>query len=299
MNQLYKTLQLIFLRELPQLSDICYYPSLNQYLPKLRKVVDETDITFKKDFKMLKNEVTAILLYIIQTSNNIDILLLAYKVLTLHIYGILMRKFIRFCDKTRLRMALDKLHGKHLFKRMGIEKALLYTAERIYRRYEKTRSEEEVIKMFLELRTALAQMIRALAKRYYALTPEDIKQHEEQLNRKLAPIIVKSIQHQSFPQCLQYAVTNVSSINVQDVVYCIKQLQSNSVQLQDFFILLLSGVTKKTQLCSVLWQKSRLKLISNKSSLYTYLHDIFKHNNINLYIALTKYYLCVIKQLFC
>ena len=186
-SKLRSIIQRTVAKELSNLSEPCYYPSMKKtYYEFLHLTgLKEKDITefvkrFYKgskyvDFKLQKDPITNLyifLMYAFLQKNDQLSFSLTVALLTIRYYSNLMHKMIKFCNKDVFRYALDNLNKTHLFSReKTIPNALYFLSKEVLKRYPKGIKDGDVNdigKFITELRHRINQSIKSFAGVYYS-----------------------------------------------------------------------------------------------------------------------------------
>lgn len=205
-SKLRSLIQRTVAKELSNLSEPCYYPSMKKVYYELLhytglkdKDISEFVDRFYKDskyreFRLQKDLATNLyifLMYVFSKKNDKLSFSFTITLLMIRYYSNLMHKMISFCNKDIFRYTLDNLNKTHLFSReKTIPNALFFLAKEVQKRYEKSIKEKDVDnigKFITELRHRINQSVKSFATLYYASHEEGksiktIKEPDEEDN---------------------------------------------------------------------------------------------------------------------
>ena len=271
-------LSYIITNELPKL-DSCQVGSLGPYAKYLFEFSQPEPFTHV-DYKLLRNNITLSLLRLIQKlSHNLTLQKKAYIVLAIHTYMSLFKKFIPYCYEDRMQVALDKLRPNHAFKKFGsISKFVAYTALRVMKRYPTELDDHTVVKMYLELRTALAQSLRRFSKVYHTLKPEDM-----QPKKTFGQIVIDAVKLK--------ILTEPSSKCPEPPV------NLDQRQVESLLTLLLKDIESKRTVCSVLVMKKFMTRYREDSEYRRRIQATVGTKDFSLITDVVSWLLCRVREL--
>jgi hypothetical protein len=185
-------------KELGELVTDCYYPKIASIYRELlhRTKADEKElIKYSKQkynnpkWKLLHDPFTTLAIILIKISleqKDYISALSVFNLMSIRTYTNTMHTFIKYCNSTYFKSALNMLAKSHLFNlKHTIPSSIIYLSNQLFQKY-KTDIEidniPQIIKMVMEIRTRFFQSVRSFAEKYYKVSKDGeglIKSEEE------------------------------------------------------------------------------------------------------------------------
>jgi len=205
-SKLRSLIQRTVAKELSNLSEPCYYPSMKKVYYEILHYTGLTDKDVSefvdrfyrdskyKDFRLHKDLATNLYIFLMNIFlQKNDKLLFTYTIalLSIRYYSNLMHKMIAYCNKDIFRYSLDNLNKTHLFSReKTIPNALYFLSKEVSKKYErgiKNKDVDNIAKFITEIRHRINQSVKSFAGVYYTAHEEGksiktVKEPDEETN---------------------------------------------------------------------------------------------------------------------
>ena len=213
-NKYKRSISVIIGKELSSITKPCYFPKINRYQNEISKLTEYDmayHINFKKalpkkiqKFGIINEKYTAQLLlmfmYYLQNKGSSDTAKLTNTLLAIKFYSSILHRMVpKYCDNDSWNVSLDRISPKHQFKvKNGIPSAITYTADAVYRRYERKLNKNDIdthdiIRYVYELRHRLAQSTKSWAEAYYRAIESKNKNSDEEKEKEDVQVAIDKI----------------------------------------------------------------------------------------------------------
>ena len=169
-----KKIQDFLIKTVPRLDTEC---PTNLSLSDLGKIIEKVKIDSikNKHFQLMKQPYVKFVVYelLYDCQNKEDFYMLSEFLITVFLIQ-LFKRYIKFCNKERLALAIASLRTSHLFKD-GLDSFVEQLSEKVTTRYYNKVDEQNVYKYVYEARHRVAQSLKSLVSQYLKITPSQQK----------------------------------------------------------------------------------------------------------------------------